>query len=490
MHGLPHYFGGFGRCRTGEGGSTLLYAIGAILLLAAAGAAIVSMTSSSTLTKLEQQAGEKAFYNAQSGLNYILSMQRAYEANNSNFNTFLNAMGGNNTLMTYNLPGNGQFTYNLVSNGSNGFNITYLLGVDKGSGSTARSSYLLYGGSSGNVVQYNPVKSGDPPAIAANTADMSGNYIGTVIANTVLVHGGSTLKGNINSLSTTNALTLAGGVTWSGDSLCSNDGMSITGASVITGDINSHGAVSIVSSTVNGNIYATGNVTIDGGSTINGNIYTNGSVALNNGTINGDVYLNGSFSKASWVTYTGHIYANTKSPADCSTITMPAHETPTSGTVLNVSGDYTFTGVTDINSHAYKFKSITVSGGSRLCFDLSTANSYINLFVMNNIDIGGGVGFYVKTKAGNCFSASNLVSDLTFAKADYASRVYMDVGGTVTIGGGSNWFGTTYAVGNIYPGGGISVIGGLYSSGGMVNPYDTWYNFKAVSSDYFSSRLK
>jgi hypothetical protein len=50
------------------------------------------------------------------------------------------------------------------------------------------------------------------------------------------------------------------------------------------------------------------------------------------------------------------------------------------------------------------------------------------------------------------------MSGLLFLKSEYAERVYVDVRGSATLGGGTNWFGTIYAKGNVLPGGGSSIF--------------------------------
>lgn len=481
MHSMIGY--GFRRLSSARG-STLLYVVAALAVLGGIAAGVAILSPTATQSKLEQESGERAFYNAQSGLNYILSTQRAFEANGNDFNEFINAMGGNDIRVAYNLPANDKFEYSLISNGNNGYYIRNVVGFAEGA-TGAQSAYMIDGNS--HTIVYNPIKSNGSPAQTGNTVIASGYSQGILIAKEIVVHDGSTLEDDISSLSTDKKLTLHGSVRWTGTSLCSNDGVEISGGSTINGDINSHGNVLISSSTINGNVYAAGDVTIDRGSTINGDIHAQGNIDLKNGRINGDIYLNGGFDIASWLHFSGKTFSNPTSPSDCMTFTSPPHITPTGVKPLFITTEYTFTGVADLNdTDTNKYKSIEVRGGARLCFDLSKNNSYINIFVAKDVSIGGGVNIYIKTTEGDCFSPANRVSNVNFAKYEYASRIFMDVNGSASLGGASNWFGTIYSVGDIQPGGGTAIIGGLYSSAGSVNPSDHWYSFRAVSSEYFS----
>ncbi len=94
---------------------------------------------------------------------------------------------------------------------------------------------------------------------------------------------------------------------------------------------------------------------------------------------------------------------------------------------------------------------------------------------------------YVRTSPTNsCFDEANRVSNIDFAHTQAASRVYADIRGDVTFAGGSDWFGTVYAAGNIYPGGGGNYIGAFYTNQNY-NPYGTWCNTRFVLSDYVST---
>jgi hypothetical protein len=150
-----------------------------------------------------------------------------------------------------------------------------------------------------------------------------------------------------------------------------------------------------------------------------------------------------------------------------------------------VTGKYTFAGSTSLNDKAYAFTSITTSPGSKVCFDLSIPNTYISIFDSGPMSINGEI--YVRTSPStSCFDAVNRVSNINFPSYSAASRVYADVRGDVSFAGGSNWFGTVYAAGDIYPGGGGSYIGAFYTNKNY-NPYGKWTYSRFVLSDYVSA---
>jgi len=99
------------------------------------------------------------------------------------------------------------------------------------------------------------------------------------------------------------------------------------------------------------------------------------------------------------------------------------------------------------------------------------------------MDINGDV--YVRTSASTqCFDYANRVSDIYAANYAEAKRVYMDVLGKVTFNGGSNWFGTVYAGGNISPGGGGKYIGAFYTNGSYNPENHGGIESRFVQSDY------
>ena len=306
------------------------------------------------------------------------------------------------------------------------------------------------------------------------SAIAAGSMTGNLTTTSATISGGSSVGGSVNYLGTgPTCLNISGGASvgtlGNSNYVCSESCVVVSGGAV-----------------VNGNIYAQGDVTVS--STVKGDIYSGGNVVLSWGaTVSGNIYAHGSYSAPPYFTsYKGIVKTGYAVPDHCATYTLPAHETVASSTALNIGGgQYTFYGTTDLANKTNAFTSITSGGGSKICFDLSTPNSYINIFNKGNMSINGEV--YVRTSTAKaCFDSANKVSNVNFSKYDYAKRVYMDVGGTVTFAGGSNWFGTIYAADNIYPGGGGSYIGAFYTNKSY-NPNNTWNYSRFVASDYVAT---
>lgn len=302
----------------------------------------------------------------------------------------------------------------------------------------------------------------------------SGSTAGNVTTTSANLSGGSVVSGSYTYLGTdtSTCLHITGGVTvgtaGSNNYVCSNTCVVVDGGA-----------------TVNGDIYSQGNVTV--ASTVNGDIYSGGNVYLNWGAkVSGSIFVTGQVYRPEYFTgYTGTITTGYQAPPQCLSYALPAHEVVPATKSLTVTGRYTFFGSTNLADKTNAFTSITTNPGSKICFDLSAPNSYINIFDNGPMAINGEV--YVRTSAStSCFSAANRVSNINFANYSAASRVYADIKGDVSFAGGSNWFGTVYAAGNIYPGGGGSYIGAFYTNQNY-NPYGTWTYSRFVLSDYVAA---
>lgn len=333
--------------------------------------------------------------------------------------------------------------------------------------STAAASVNLPGISTASEASTSEALKG---TYSGTSAIAAGSMTGNLTTNAAMITGGSTVGGSVNFLGTgPTCLHIGGGATvgTSGNNnyVCSASCVVVDGGAVVNGDIYAQGDV-YVSSTVNGDIHSGGNVTLWWGADVSGNIHAHGTFS----------------SPPYFTSYRGTVTTGAAVPSLCESYTLPAHETVASSTALHVTGQYTFYGTTDLSDRTNAFTSISSSGGSKICFDLSTPDSYINIFNRGSMTIRGDV--YVRTSTSTpCFNSSNKVSNINFAAYEHARRVYMDVGGTVTFAGGSNWFGTVYAAGNIYPGGGGSYIGAFYTNSAY-NPFSIWSYTRFVASDY------
>lgn len=312
-----------GRCESR--GSVLLYVIGAMLLVGAVGAGVAVMSPSSMQSKIEQEAGERAYYNAQSGLSYIISMKDSGLLSVSNF---IDTMG-DNTEKTYTLADGGQFDYRIIFSGISNDSVTctiaHLSGQAPGAGGR-KSTYLLYGEGKGmrDLGPYTP-KDGDgggndqhdltlPEFVlfAKSKLDINtaGEIRGNVYGETIKFNGGSHVYGSVIQASTTEALKIVGrhiGV--EGAKICSNSTVVINRHAKVFGDVYSRGEVDINNGVVRGNIMANGDVTLNAGSTVTGKIYATGDVHVKNGRIIGDVYCSGDVVIEAGSSVTGDIHS-------------------------------------------------------------------------------------------------------------------------------------------------------------------------------------
>lgn len=496
-------------------GSTLLWAIGALVLLSVVGATVALMSPSALQSKLEQEAGMRAYYNANAGLNYVLGAQQAYLASGNSFSNYKIVMG-NEGSVEYVLADNEKFSFklgNFISSGTGGtYQIVNLVGMSgRQSGGSAAYGYVLYGGAKGNssIITYgsqsNTADFANSIAESNYTTNLQGTVVGDLVSRGYTFNGGVNVKGSLTYTATDKPITISGGtIGGTGKYVCSNS------------DVIFSGGV-----TINANVYAHGNVTIDSGSAqINGNIYSSGYTKEENGFITGDVNsqksimiqnwggkgklfsgdddgLGNIYVQGSWPTWTGdvsslhNVYvtgtikgdAHLKGNVIGSTITgkidsnttdpiapVPCKNTKVfSPPTISATNSYNLTGSDTLYAGAagtyntYKYKTFTTGGGTSLCLDLS-AGGGLNILVSGDVKIDGDL--YVKTTSkGSC----NRFNSATVSYSSYASKVLLVSNNKVTFNGGSNWFGSIWAKDDITLGGGSIVIGGTYSSDGDIN---------------------
>ena len=450
-------------------GSIMIYMVVALVtfgMLALTGAIIFSSSAVSTMTP---NCATQARYMSEAGIRYATSRLRACttvtavntvvdEMNNHGAYIVDAARGLSFTITAAYVSGAASITAAGTgcpnSMGASASSISRAVNLPAiSTASTASTTPALHGTYSGSSSTWT-----------------AGSTTGNVTTTSPNIHSGSVIGGSYSYLGTgATCLDITGGVVVGtlGDSdfVCSDTCIVIEGGSI-----------------VNGNVYAQGNVTVS--STVNGDIYSGGDVYLNWGAnVSGNIYVHGQVHKPAYYTaYTGTVTTGYAAPALCPSYTLPSHETVASSKSLNITGQYTFVGSTNMADKSNAFTSITSSGGSKICFDLSTPNTYINIFDSGPMTINGDV--YVRTSTATaCFDSVNRVSDINFSNYAAASRVYADIGGTVTFNGGSNWVGTVFSAGNIYPGGGGSYIGAFYTNANY-NPNNAWTYSRFVLSDY------
>lgn len=490
-------------------GSVAVYlalALVAFGVLAAAGA---SRFSSAVQGVLQPNCSTQARYMSESGVRYAIARLRAC-ADATAVNAAVADMNGK----TFTVDANSGLSFTLTASYASGSATVGSTGTScskSGSGAstfTGTATVNLPAISSGGSAADSPSLQG---TYSGTSAVLAGNSSGNVTTSAATLQGGSTVAGSLTYMGTTTCLDLSGGVTigtpGNGDYVCSNSCVVVEGGSNIRGDVYSQGDVVVTSGVVAGNIYANGAVTITSG-TVQGNVYSQGSVSVT-GTVTGGIYSGGNVSlgwganvsgnifctgtysvPASFTAYSGKVttgYPKSSIPMAslCTSYALPAHKTVASTQARVISGNQTFYGTTNLADTSNAYTSISTNGWPSICFDLSTPGTSINIFSSGNVSVSGDI--YVRTStATSCFNAANKLTSTQFAGAAAASRVYMDAKGSVSFGGGTNWFGTVYAGGNIYPGGGGSYIGAFYTNQSF-NPNSQWIYSRYVGSDYVAT---
>ena len=449
---------------TGSNGSIIILIVIAIIIIAALAVGISQTSSISTLNQLEFNQANTARNLAYSGIEYAKGMISNYETQGKTIDALVSALNSNSG--TINLGTNiGEFTITATKIDSTHVSVS-------SQGDTPSGAFQAkYASLSENLTfsQSKTTNPNVPTTVTASGIGFSGDFYGNfTVTDSYFFNGGVNIYGSIDYTGTAqnsygnNCLyivgTSLGQTVGTGDitsHLCSNTCIVIDGGMIVNANIFSKGDVTITNGTVNGDIYAGGKVTLTWSAHVNGDIYVSGSST------------SGSYYTPSDSLMNGTVHYNQQAPSSCTTYQLPEHETVSSSTSIDLkdkggtTGQLTFVGKPDIDDHSYAYTSIKTGGGTKICFDLSTPNTYINIFDSGNMEINGDI--YVRTSTStNCFDTVNQVTNTEFANYLYASKVYMDILGTVTFNGNSNWFGTIYSKGDITPGGGSKFIGALY----------------------------
>ncbi|MGE4536346.1 MAG: hypothetical protein AB7D37_04640 [Desulfovibrio sp.] len=476
-----------------QAGATLLWMIGALVVLGAVAAGVALMSPSASRGKLEQEAGMRAYYNANAGLNYILSMHGSAQAENINFTNFISKMGGGGSV-TMTLTGNDVFTYELGNTQANGVNGTYqiinLVGSVKDSAGKDAYSYAMYGqGKDSEVEKYTISQQEDNPLVpTANFAQVKYDFAGTkftgdAIFSEATFNGGVTIEGSLTYLGTGSMC-----LELQGNSIGKSDGTSV-----------------ICSNTC---------VTLKNINTVYGTIVSQGDITVNRGIIYGDadsgndIYLsqwNGFIKKLSGsmgnaeligdIDYPGNVegditYVTTK-PDKCKSYTLPDHKKITPAPDLLDYAEKTFLGTGLSDTTTYDFNNLSTNGGAKTCFDLSAEGTYINIFIAGNLNFNSSI--YIRSsESESCFDRSNKITTSNYTDKkfiDAAKRIYIDVNGSSTFGGdGHAWVGTLFSKGDIKSEGSFVSVGALYSNGSISTSGGSYAYF--VRSDYANTYWK
>lgn len=450
------------RKRTAERGSIIFYIVLALIAVSTMSVAVSGISSSSVSSEVEITQLNTARYLAESGLNYAKGLIASYKNQGKTIADTVSAINANSGTVT--IPGFGSFQVTAQANGN-----TIVLSAT----GYAKSGLARYAIPSSTSVAYTP-KTQDASLqglYSKSNSIMSGTFSGNLTTTGLTLNGGAIISGSLDYLGTgAGCLDLTGGVVLgtagANSHVCANTCVIVENGATINGTLTSAGNVTVTAN-VNGDIHSGGDVYLGWGAVVTGDIYATGKVTQVLG----------------YSGYNGKITTGAAKPAACDSYTLPSHESVSSNKKLIVNNTQTFYGVADISDHSNAYSSIITGCGSKICFDLSTPGTYINIFDSGDMLIMGDL--YVRTSTStNCFDDANKVTSITFAGAQAASRVYMDVKGNVTFNGGSSWLGTIYSGGDIIPGGGGVYIGAFYTNGSFNPYYSSGVSTRYIASDY------
>ncbi|MHC1791906.1 DUF7305 domain-containing protein [Solidesulfovibrio sp.] len=256
-------------------GATLLWVIAAMVAIGGLGAGVTLMSPSTMQSKLAQEAGERAYYNALSGLNFVLSTAAVSQSTNINYTNFYNTLGGG-VMKTYALPQGGTFAVQLntvsVNGNSGNYEISNLIGYADPVGGAAPYAYALYGGSKGARAGQDYIVS--EGGGGGGTPTGPSKYVIYSGTSKVVIDGAATVVGDIyaKSLEVEQAEI-------DGDIIASGD-IDLDFSTKVSGLLCSSGNVVLDQSQVGGTINAAGNVTFKFDSTANSDVFSGGNIIM------------------------------------------------------------------------------------------------------------------------------------------------------------------------------------------------------------------
>ncbi|MEL7640060.1 MAG: hypothetical protein AAGU21_10505 [Solidesulfovibrio sp.] len=333
-------------------GSSLLWAIGALVVMGAVGAGVALMTPATMQSKLQQEAGMRAYYNANAGLNFVMTMRSVAQNEGISFSDYISNMGSG-SLVTYGMENDGYFAFQFgnINGTNNTYQVNSLYGVVTNSSGGAAYNYVIYGGGkgSGSVMNYNVASSAQKGLYnKVEVYSGLGLTIGSdavldsdVMAANVAIGNNANISGNVvgNTFVKT-----SGYVTINGD-VCSNGYVETSNASTYKANIDAQGYVTIASNVkVYGSVFAEDYVTVGNAAIVSGDI--------NSGNY---VYLTGGTSPSSQV-------SNVKA-----------------------DGDITLNSSAIIGSNAYA----NIRNSTKAKIDMGYASKMSNAYAMGNIAVGG-----------------------------------------------------------------------------------------------------
>jgi len=453
-------------------GSTLLWMIGALVVLGSVAAGVALMSPSASNQVVMDNYKDQAYYASLSGINFAKSLNDASMSNLANKTTFISLSDNVGYDLSIGSPVAG--AYPVTSLGKVIVNNVY-----------AANYYI-------GPIEIVPMSSGggdipDNPAVPdANYSgakfSFSGNYTGDAIVNTAYFNGGVNISGSIYYMNDgSKCMEIYGnsvGSTDGSSTICSNTCIKLLGNVTVYGNVVGQGNVRLESGSVYGNVTTGGDAYL---APWNGYIYK-----LSSDSDSGDLNYYGTVNSDGIKNIAGDIIKLSKKPSQCKGFSLPKHlvVTPTKDDP-NYGDTYIFYGTDIDDTTTYAFPSLTTGGGARTCFDLSGEKKYVNIFVKGGMNFGSSI--YIRTSSdSDCFDKSNKLTRSNYNSEKFinaAKKIYIDVNGKAKFSGdGHAWVGTLFVKDGIQTEGTFTSVGALYSNGAIDTNGDTLTYF--VKSDF------
>jgi cytoskeletal protein CcmA (bactofilin family) len=440
-------------------GSTLLYVIAGLVILAAVSAGVSKLTPTSAITEISGARGHSAYYAALSGVNYIQERQKYYQ-DNSTFAQFITDMQATPTLTL----SNGETIALTITDESatapNTFSYDIVGALN--SGASNEASYRLTSNDFGGDQTFTP--SGGGSGTGGEGLFLSGGRF------TGQQH--STITGDIQADGVTieRQGTINGNITSDGDA-------TVQRWAKIIGDICVYGNLQVEQNAkITGNIHATGYVQIQQNTEIYGNIYSNRRVSWEkNVLISGKVFYGTSYSGDETLVHGGppEKYAE---EITCKLTNIPDPTFPSgSYPSLNVSQGQNC----DFKSGDTFLNSLNVEHHANLRFDLSDGNP-IRVYVKYGFNFQHHLEVYVKFVDGGEYVRMD-ASDPRFEEA--AAKILFETPGGVSVEQDSDWLGTIFAKYDINIQTKSNILGSFISKEGSINTKQ-WSIIKYVPFGY------
>lgn len=440
-------------------GSTLIFFLVALSVLAVLAVGMQKISSISVINQLMFNQGNKARNLAYSGLEYTKGLISYCQSQSKTFQEFSESLVANDG--TYDLGDeNGTFKVSIITSKVNGNTTEFSVNI---TGQTPDGpNQAKYQIPSPIQLKYKRVASS--PTITSTSSDQNveseAKVNGDMVANSFHIKSKATVNGDIYSKTSIDieqgALLNGNGCTISGDLKLKN------GASVV-GNVNINGDITLESSSnITGTVRLTGSLTLKNKSWIKGEIYSPLGY--------GGIFNGGTIYNSSGVVCGDSCVHISDSSVACDEISTPNPSSVTGATRALTLEQGQSNSTNPLKNGVYTYTSIQIKNGAELYIDISDGNP-VTINVSGNVNIESSdqnnyKNILIKTNKSDGFVAiDSLIDNEDF---ENASLIYLKSDGTVNIKYKERWYGTIFARSKINFEQGVKVVG-AYASPGSIN---------------------